>query len=293
MLVFKSNIVEGFFMITKATTREFDGDKYRINLNINAENSSYSMIFNHITDNATVLDVGCACGDLGVVLKNLKNAEMYGLEYNKKSIEIAKKTGAYKEIVHFDLDQINEDSLPQYRSKFDFIICGDILEHLRDPKFSLNILKSYLKPKGFILASIPNIGHMSVIANLLINDFTYTPIGLLDETHIHFFTYKSIVRDTCDLNLKVEECDFTMYSKTGSQPINPYPLLPIDIQKFLFKNYHFYVCQYVVKMSVSTDSQESLLENNFNKLNINEWTAPFYILNYRKQLLEELFLSDL
>lgn len=282
-------------MTTTDSKQNFNGSKYKqdLNLILNGANYSLSMIFNHVTEGATVLDVGCACGDLGVVLKKVKHAELYGLEYDKESVKIAIETGAYQEVLPFDLNQINEESFPQYRAKFDFIVCADILEHLYNPKLTLNILKSYLKEGGFILASIPNIAHMSIKANLLLNNFTYTPTGLLDETHIHFFTYQSIAKDVSSLNLKIEECDFTMYDKIGSQPSNPYLALPIDIQKFLFKDYHSYVCQYIIKMSLSSDSEEDLLQNNLSKLDINEWTAPFYVLNYRKKLLEELFWADL
>ena len=226
-------------------------------------------------------------------LKKIKNAEVYGLEYNKKSAEIALSTGAYKDVIPFDLDLINRDDFPQYLSKFDFIICGDVLEHLKNPIFVLDILKSYLKDNGVIVASIPNISHMSIKANLLLNDFTYTPSGLLDETHVHFFTYKSIATETSKINLKIEDCDFTMRGKLGWQPNNPWPQLPNDIQKFLYRDYHSYVCQYVVKMSVSQDDKDTLFQNNLNKVDINELTAPFYILGYRNELLEELFLSDL
>lgn len=280
-------------MSTINSIRNFNGDKYHQKVDLNCENNSLSLMFNHISEGATVLDVGCACGDMGCILKDKQKAQMYGLEYNKESIEIALKTNAYKEIIHLDLDQLNENSLPKYISKFDYIICGDILEHLRDPKFTLNILKSFLKKDGAIIASIPNIAHMSIKSNLLLNDFTYTPTGLLDETHIHFFTYKSIAEMVSSINLKIEECDFTMFDKIGMQKTNPYPFLSNEIQKFLYKDYHSYVCQYVVKMSLSDDDTKILLENNLEKLNINEWTAPFYILNYRKQLLEELFISDL
>ena len=280
-------------MEKSCTIRDFNAQKYHHTVNLDNPNHPWVMMLNHITDNATILDVGCACGDFGVVLKNLKNAEVYGLEYNEKSAQIALSTGAYKKVTPFDLDNIKENDFPQYTSKFDFIVCGDILEHLRDPKFVLNILKGWLKQGGFILASIPNVGHMHVKSNLLLNNFTYTSAGLLDETHIHFFTYKSIAIETSSVHLKIDDCDFTMVDKFAWTPSNPYPLLPYEILKFLFKDYHSYVCQYVVKMSVSSENQDSLLQNNLNKLDINELTAPFYILNYRNELLQELFLSDL
>ena len=159
------------------TIRNFDAKKYHHGVNLDNPNHPWVMMLNHITENATILDVGCACGDFGVVLKSQKNADVYGIEYNKNSAQMALNTGAYKEVISLDLDNISKNDFPQYLSKFDFIICGDILEHLRNPKFVLNILKSYLKQGGFILASIPNVGHMHVKSNLLLNNFTYTSTG--------------------------------------------------------------------------------------------------------------------
>ena len=280
-------------MVIETSAQDCDGDKYKRELDLGMENNSLSLMFNHITENSVVLDVGCACGDLGVALKNIKYAEVYGLDYNQDSVEMAKKTGAYKEVLRVDLDQINGESFPQYRSKFDFIVCGDILEHLRNPKFVLNVLKLCLKQGGSIIASIPNIAHMSIKANLLLNNFDYTPTGLLDKTHIHFFTYKSIAELLSSAGLTVDACDFTMFDKIGTQQNDPYPFLPNEIQKFLFKDYHSYVLQYVIKMSISSNDNTALLEHNLSQVNLNEWTAPLYILNYRNQILRELFLSDL
>lgn len=272
-----------------------DGTKYKLPDELDKNNPMLplNIMRQHIAENSKVLDVGCACGDFGVLLKKDKNVELYGLEYNASSVKIAMDTGAYKEVHRFDLDHITSDDFPQYHNQFDFIVCGDVLEHLRDPLFTLTILKTYLKPTGCILASIPNVAHMTIKASLLTNDFIYTPYGLLDKTHIHLFTYKSIAKDMASINLKIEACDFTLVGKFAWLTQDPYPLLSTEIQKFIYKDWHSYVCQYVVKMSPYSISENELFQHNLNQLNINELTAPFPIVNYRTQLLNELFLSDL
>lgn len=265
-----------------------DGQRYKISQEFNNPEDTHAMVFNHITENAVVLDIGCACGDLGVALKDVKNCQMYGLEYVAESVKIAMETGAYKEVHQFNLDELTEADFPDYQGKFDYIVCGDVLEHLRYPMDILKILKRYLKKGGYIVASIPNVAHMSVKSNLLVNDFTYTPVGLLDETHIHLFTYKSIAEGLSTLNLRINNCQFTMQPQNGLQPHDPYPLLPEDIKAFLFYDWHSYVCQYVMKISVSDDNNENLLVHNLAQLDIGERNAPDYIKNYRKQLLSEI-----
>ena len=177
------------------------GTKYHQKIDINGL-GPLSIALRHINENTIVLDVGCACGDMGVALKKYKNAQIYGLEFNQESVKLAQETKAYEEVHQFNLDTLSENDFSQYKEKFDYIICGDVLEHLRYPRETLRILKTYLKENGYLIASIPNIAHMSIKANLLVNDFTYTPLGLLDETHIHLFTYKSIAEMLSNLGLK-------------------------------------------------------------------------------------------
>ncbi|MEE1285969.1 MAG: methyltransferase domain-containing protein [Ruminobacter sp.] len=261
---------------------------YKTNLNLNNIGDPRVIALSYISDNCIILDVGCACGDFGVALKEHRNATMYGLEYNQSSIDIALETGAYESIHQFNLDEITDNSFSQYSGKFDYIVCGDVLEHLRYPMYSLNILKSYLKEDGRIIASIPNIAHMSIKSNLLVNDFTYTPFGLLDETHIHLFTHKSISSGLSSIGLKVEECKFTFHNKVAWQPNDPYSQLSDDIKYYLFKDWHSFVCQYVMTISKSKLVSEEILKHNYQKLIINETNAPDYIKNYRDKVLAEL-----
>ena len=261
---------------------------YKSNVNMNSVGDPRVMTIGYMKDSPVVLDVGCACGDLGVALKEHRNATMFGLEYNQGSIDIALETGAYEEIHQFNLDEITENSFPQYKGKFDYIVCGDVLEHLRDPMRSLNILKSYLKDDGKVIASIPNVAHMSIKSNLLVNDFTYTPLGLLDETHIHLFTHKSIALGLSSIGLKVDACKFTLQRKVAWQPNDPYPQLSDDMKDYLFKDWHSYVCQYVMSISCSEQNGEELFNHNIKKLNIDENNAPENIKNYRTQILAEL-----
>ena len=163
--------------------------------------------------------------------------------------------------------------------------CADVLEHLRDPMRTLSILKTYLKPMGHIIASIPNVAHMSIKANLLVNDFTYTPIGLLDCTHIHLFTHKSIASGLAQVGLSVDQCKFTMQYKNACQPNDPYSELTRGIKRQLFKDWHSYVCQYVLMASPSSACQQEVELQNQKKLALNAKTAPQLISLYRSRLL--------
>ena len=252
---------------------------YKSTIDMNNKTSPRVMAIDYMSiASPCVLDVGCACGDLGVALKEIKQATVYGFEYNPDSIKIAQETKSYAEINQLNLDNLTEADFPQYKQNFDYIVCGDVLEHLRYPAETLNILKNYLKDDGYIIASIPNVAHASIKSNLLVDDFTYTPLGLLDETHIHLFTYKSIAEMFSKIG----------FNKKAWQPNDPYPILSEDIKKFLFDDWHSFVCQYVVKLYPTRDKQEELLIYNLKKLSINEQNSPENIKKYRAQVLCEL-----
>lgn len=262
---------------------------YKCTINMADDNSAGSLTCRFVEGlRPRVLDVGCACGDLGVAIKANTGAELYGLELNAESVALARKTKAYRRVVRKNLDDLTAESIPAFAGRFDYVLCADVLEHLRDPMRTLSILKTYLKPKGHVIASIPNVAHMSIKANLLVNDFTYTPVGLLDCTHIHLFTHKSIASGLSQIGLAIDQCKFTMHHKTAWQPNDPYPELPRAIKRFLFKDWHSYVCQYVVRLSQSTKGCSELEDANRRKLALNARTAPQFIAQYRERLMAEL-----
>lgn len=78
------------------------------------------------------------------------------------------------------------------RGRFDTLVVADVLEHLRDPWAALFRLRDCLKDGGIVVASIPNIAHYKIIKKLLWSDWRYEPGGILDHTHLRFFTRGSI-----------------------------------------------------------------------------------------------------
>ena len=106
---------------------------------------------------------------------------MYGLEINPASAGIAKY---FAEVA---VGNIEDRQIP-FEGKFDYIIFGDVLEHLRDPQGIVRFCRELLTEPGYILTSIPNLMHVSVMEQLLHGRFIYQDEGLLDRSHIHLFT---------------------------------------------------------------------------------------------------------
>lgn len=136
-----------------------------------------------------VLDVGCGAGSLGAVLKQQTGAEVVGIEVFEEAAEIAQTR--LDDVLRLDLQSLTE--LPYPDGYFDAMTFGDVLEHMHDPHGLLRTLRRYLADDGTIVCSIPNVKHWSVVFNLLVYDrWEYADKGLLDRTHVHFFTLEEI-----------------------------------------------------------------------------------------------------
>jgi len=235
---------------------------YKIEVNINNINCSQSKIINMIDDNSTVLDLGCACGDIGDYLHQHKNCILTGLEYDIERIKFAKQRNVYKELFQLDLNDINKtnETLSNLKNKFDYIICGDILEHLYNPQDVIKNLKSFLKANGYFVISLPNIAHGSIKLNLLKDNFSYTKLGLLDETHIRFFTHKSI--SSFLLQTRLELIEFNHVFRPFDSPSENVKMLdyPIEIIKYIAEDEKAFIYQYVFKAKKALYDEETSLD---------------------------------
>ncbi|MGQ9574148.1 MAG: methyltransferase domain-containing protein [Thermoguttaceae bacterium] len=136
-----------------------------------------------------VLDVGCGAGMLGASLKARQEAVVYGIELDAEAAAAAKTR--LDHVLIGDAEQL-DPVVPG--GPLDCIVCGDILEHLREPEAFLRRALGWLVPGGILVASIPNVRHLSVLEALLEGDWTYEPAGLLDRDHLRFFTRRDIER---------------------------------------------------------------------------------------------------
>lgn len=133
-----------------------------------------------------VLDIGCAAGFTGERLKKKGIKEVVGVELNENAYK-----EAAKRLDKVFLGDIEKIKLPFKDGYFDCIIYADVLEHLVDPWSLLLRHKRLLKSGGVIVASLPNVRHYRVIKKLLKGRWDYEHSGVLDSTHLRFFTLKS------------------------------------------------------------------------------------------------------
>lgn len=152
-------------------------------------NSSWYKAFNYIKPGSRVLDIGCSSGTFGRVLIQEKNCVVDGVELDKGDFDEAKKH--LRKVYRLNIES---DSLELLTDTYDFIYFGDVIEHLVTPGRTLKRIKTLLKPTGKIVFSVPNMAHLSVRLMLLAGDFTRGETGLLDKTHLHFYTFTELQR---------------------------------------------------------------------------------------------------
>jgi 2-polyprenyl-3-methyl-5-hydroxy-6-metoxy-1,4-benzoquinol methylase len=153
------------------------------------------------TQASRVLEVGCGYGNFGELLKKNYEMEVWAIELNQKAAEIAKQK--LDKVICDDFSQAKTLDLPH--KYFDCIIFNDVLEHMIDPYSILIESKDLLTSEGIIIASIPNVRYLSNVYNFLIRqDWEYQDYGILDRTHLRFFTQKSMQKMFVELGYKID-----------------------------------------------------------------------------------------
>jgi 2-polyprenyl-3-methyl-5-hydroxy-6-metoxy-1,4-benzoquinol methylase len=140
-----------------------------------------------IDNKKKVLDVGCNTGKLGEYLRFIKECQVFGVDISAEAIHQAKNR-----LDRAEMMDIERDDFPFEEERFDVIIFGDILEHLIFPVQTLTKFKKYLKKDGKIIASIPNVANILIRLKLLIGKWEYQELGILDNSHLRFFTFHSM-----------------------------------------------------------------------------------------------------
>jgi 2-polyprenyl-3-methyl-5-hydroxy-6-metoxy-1,4-benzoquinol methylase len=154
--------------------------------------TSHRLVLDAVPDGARVLDVGCATGYLAAELV-ARGCTVVGVEFDPVAAQQAR--AVCREVVVGDLESEAVRAEVQRAvagaGGVDTVICADVLEHLRDPWAVLAWLRTLLDPGGRAVVSLPNIAHWTVRRELVRGRFDYTDFGLLDRTHLRFFTRAS------------------------------------------------------------------------------------------------------
>lgn len=157
------------------------------------------IISQFVPEHSRVLDVGCGNGSLAEILQSRRVAQVFGIEPDASRAEIARSRG-----IEVYCGFLSENFHKKY-SSFDVVLFADVLEHVPDPLQLIEHGLTCLKENGSIVLSVPNVVHWSVRSMILRGRFQYEPVGILDATHLRWFTRETITQLVDRAGLRIVE----------------------------------------------------------------------------------------
>ncbi|WP_378950572.1 class I SAM-dependent methyltransferase [Pelosinus sp. sgz500959] len=185
-----------------------------------------------IPDGSKVLDIGAGAGLLAHVLHaEHKNLIIDGIEPNQRAAQLAWDSKRYRKFhIGFAQDVIHEIAQEEY----DFIVLADVIEHIDDPLLFLTELLKGISLKTKIIISVPNIAFGAIRIALLHGNFEYVDSGILEQTHLRFFTLQTLQQLIHNLDMTIEKLYFLQRDINKSEiNIKKYNLHPAFISQLL------------------------------------------------------------
>ncbi len=243
--------------------------RYDYELDMDNENSSHVKLLRQVGHDKDVLEIGPATGYLTRYLKEELQCRVTAIEIDAEAAKIA---GQYAESIFVgDVENLDLNDILENKT-FDVIVFADVLEHLKDTKQVLLKLKSFLKPDGYLLISIPNGTHGSIGLEVLDGRFEYQKTGLLDNTHLRFFSRFTFLRMLEEAGFWVTKLDRVIMEPWNTELATLWKNYPREITAYAEKaNPDYSTYQFIIKaasMGMATEIEmirEALVQSGMDK----------------------------
>jgi SAM-dependent methyltransferase len=234
-----------------------DESKYEAEIDLTKDNTSHLKSIELVGSDKRVVDFGCSTGFVARVLSD-RGCTVTGIELDA---EAAAKARAYCDrVIEADLDELDlAEALGG--EKYDVGLFGDVIEHLKDPRRVLVAMRDLLAPGGYIVLSVPNVAHASVRLALLKGQFDYEDVGILDATHLRFYTRESIadLLESCGYLVDVMDWVEQKVSEDAlHEVLDPLGLNNLDEVVKAFSEWEAVAYQFVIKAVPA--SEEAIVE---------------------------------
>lgn len=183
-----------------------------------------------------VLDVGCSWGYLSREMLARGNSSVVGMELDPELGERAREV--CEQVL---IGDVEEQELAFEPESFDAVLCGDVIEHLRDPEAFLRRLRPLLRPGGRLVVSTPNVANWSNRLALLAGLWRYTEVGIVAHTHFFLFTKRTLEETLASAGYEIERFDFTAPVPGGNRALEALAHAVGRLRPSLF-GYQFVVC---------------------------------------------------
>lgn len=182
------------------------------------------------TDARRILELGCASGQLGRAVKERQQCYLVGVELDEDAARGAKQ---YFDEVH--LGDVEKMEFPYEPGFFDAVICADVLEHLVNPQLVVRKLFELVRPGGQIIVSIPNIRNMRIMSKLAGGRWEYEDEGILDRTHVRFFTRVEFERLLHTSGFRVDHVDTNRDGTFHGQDLQPGIVTEVNVERLAIR----------------------------------------------------------
>ncbi len=251
---------------SNASSANISVNNYEKKLDLRVVNTSHSKMYRLIEEDYNyeankVLEVGCSTAFFGELLKK-RGYEVWGIEIDPTAANVARTR----------IDQVYTGTIESFLSdpelcnlEFDYILLGDVIEHVVNPLKVLKDCKKILSPIGKFIISVPNVSHISVRTMLLEGRWEYSDCGILDRTHLHFFTRDSLVKLLSDAEISIEIMDATTVPGNDNENQDT-PNVNHDIYsktKSICNDFEQETLQFIIKCSPEENKTKIDFNNRF------------------------------
>jgi 2-polyprenyl-3-methyl-5-hydroxy-6-metoxy-1,4-benzoquinol methylase len=243
---------------------------YEYRFDIERGTGAASRVARLVGRDKSILELGCGPGSQSRVFREQLGCRIVGIEIDAGRAERAR---AYCDEVHVaNLETSDLYGFVEGKC-FDVIVCSDVLEHLRDPGALLVKLKGFLKPDGYLVVSIPNVTHASVVYEMIHGRFEYRGEGLLDATHVRFYSCSSalsLVEESgywvAELQKVITAPHRTEFNTTPISVEDHQLLAAIRARNLDAETYQFVIKAYPLRDGVAQDAKTSSMREEIRQL---------------------------
>lgn len=229
---------------------------YEYDIDLNSDVAP-ARVIRMVKPGSKVLEIGAGPGSITRHLIGTLGCDTVALEVDPSAIEVLRTY--VPRVYASDLNDPNwTEEIKSENGLFDYVIAADVLEHVYNPWQVLEGMTSLLAEGGAIILSVPHVGHASVAACLVDEDFEYWPWGLLDRTHIRFFGVKNVQSLINGAGLAIEDAQFVVRTPEMTEFAARWKRMPADIQAALQRNRYSHVLQVVTCSRKSTDGSAGI-----------------------------------
>jgi len=228
---------------------------YSAEIDLGDRNSAHTKLVEMTGANKRVIDFGCYTGTIAAVLKE-RGCQVTGIEIDPEAAEKARSV--CDDVIVADLDEL-ELAEALGPGAYDVGLFGDVIEHLKNPARLLMQTRELLAPGGYILVSVPNIAHASIRLMMMRGEFDYDDLGILDDTHLKYFTRKSVSDLLESCGYMVEVMDWTesrVTEESVRSALDPLGMCNLEEVLKSLTSWEALAYQYVIKAFPATEEAQ-------------------------------------